>query len=86
MTTFPSISFRDLIRTVKRFGFTAVRQKGSHIRFIHPNGRKTTIPDHGNKDVPIGLLMKIVRQDLEMDMESFYEAYIQQENQNGSSL
>ncbi|MGM0610594.1 MAG: type II toxin-antitoxin system HicA family toxin [Thermodesulfobacteriota bacterium] len=28
------------------------KQKGSHIRFVHPDGRKTTIPDHGKKDAP----------------------------------
>ena len=30
--------------------FERIRQQGSHIRFVHPDGRKTTIPDHGNKD------------------------------------
>ena len=52
-------------------GFESVRQKGSHIRFIHPDGRKTTIPDHGSKTVPVGLLSKIVRHDLDMDLDSF---------------
>jgi len=58
---------------VKKFGFEPVRQKGSHIRFVHPDGRKTTIPDHGNKDVPYGLLLKIIRYDLKMDVETFFE-------------
>ena len=70
MTDIPSISFRDLIKRVKRMGFVPVRQKGSHIRFVHPDGRKTTIPDHGSKSVPVGLLLKIVRQDLEMDLDA----------------
>lgn len=46
MTDIPTISFRALIQKVKRFGFEPVRQKGSHIRFVHPDGRKTTIPDY----------------------------------------
>ena len=71
MTDIPSISFRDLIKKVKRFGFVPVRQKGSHIRFVHSDGRKTTIPDHGSKNVPVGLLSKIVRHDLDMDFKSF---------------
>ena len=58
MTDYPSISFRDLIQKVKKLGFEKIRQKGSHIRFAHKDGRKLTIPDHGNKDVPNGLLMK----------------------------
>ena len=61
MTDLPTISFRHLIKKVKHLGFVKVRQKGSHIRFVHPDGRKTTIPDHGNKDVPDGLLAKIIR-------------------------
>jgi predicted RNA binding protein YcfA (HicA-like mRNA interferase family) len=58
---------------VMNFGFEAVRQKGSHIRFRHPDGRKTTIPDHGNQDVPYGLLLKIIKNDLEMDVENFFQ-------------
>lgn len=72
MRDVPSISFRDLIKKVRRLGFEPMRQKGSHIRFVHPDGRKTTIPDHGNKDVPLGLLAKIVRQDLEMSLDEFF--------------
>lgn len=71
MTDVPSISFRKLIKRVKELGFQAVRQKGSHIRFVHADGRKTTIPNHGSKSVPRGLLVKIARQDLDMDMTEF---------------
>ncbi len=71
MTSFPSLSFRQLIKQVEQLGFVAVRQKGSHIRFIHPDGRKTTIPNHGSKDVPHGLLVKIIRHDLKMQPKDF---------------
>lgn len=71
MTDMPTLSFRMLIQKVKQLGFEGVRQKGSHIRFVHPDGRKTTIPDHGNRDVPQGLLIKIVRYDLKMDIQDF---------------
>ena len=73
MINIPTISFRVLIRMVKKLGFEAIRQKGSHIRFRHPDGRKTTIPDHGNQDVPYGLLLKIIKNDLEMDVETFFQ-------------
>jgi len=73
MINIPTISFRILIRMVKKFGFEPIRQKGSHIRFRHPDGRKTTIPDHGNQDVPYGLLLKIIKSDLEMDVETFFQ-------------
>ncbi len=73
MTDIPTISFRVLIKMVKKLGFEPIRQKGSHIRFSHPDGRKTTIPDHGNQDVPYGLLIKIVKIDLEMNIETFFQ-------------
>lgn len=73
MTTIPTVSFRELIRMVKNLGFQPIRQKGSHIRFIHTDGRKTTIPDHGSNDVPHGLLLKIIRNDLEMDVDTFFQ-------------
>lgn len=66
-----SISFQELMRRLEKLGFTRVRQRGSHVRFVHPDGRKTTVPDHGAKDVPKGLLTKIVRQDLRMKPSDF---------------
>ena len=57
---------------MEKLGFVRVRQKGSHIRFIHPDGRKTTIPDHGGKSVPHGLLVKIIRYDLKMHLNDFF--------------
>jgi predicted RNA binding protein YcfA (HicA-like mRNA interferase family) len=71
MTHIPNLSFKQLISVVERLGFARVRQRGSHIRFAHDDGRKTTIPDHGNQSVPKGLLSKIVRNDLEMTLADF---------------
>ena len=73
MTSYPTMTFKNLIRKIQKLGFQQVRQKGSHIRFAHPDGRKTTIPDHGDKDVPKGLLSKIIRYDLEMDLSDFWK-------------
>ena len=47
---------------------------GSHIRYVHPDGRKTTVPDHRSHDVPKGLLAKIVRHDLGMQIDEFFRA------------
>lgn len=68
-----TISFTELIRRLTRLGFRQERQKGSHIRFVHPDGRKTTVPDHGAKDVPRGLLTKIVRHDIKMSLPEFID-------------
>jgi predicted RNA binding protein YcfA (HicA-like mRNA interferase family) len=73
MTDIPSVSFDRLIRAVEKVGFMRVRQRGSHVRYAHPDGRKATVPDHGQRDVPKGLLFKIVRHDLEMSIDEFLE-------------
>ena len=39
----------------------------------HADGRITTIPVHGNKDLPKGLLRKIIREDLELELMVFEE-------------
>ena len=73
MTRLPNITFKYLIKSVEKLDFVRIRQKGSHIRFKHPDGRRTTIPDHGSRDVPKGLLVKIIRYDLEMQTDEFDE-------------
>ncbi|MBC2704257.1 type II toxin-antitoxin system HicA family toxin [Desulfobacula sp.] len=44
MTSYPAITFKNFIQKVQKLGFQRIRQQGSHIRFVHPDGRKTTIP------------------------------------------
>lgn len=71
MPILPIITFTQLCRAVERMGFYRTRQKGSHIRYAHADGRKTTIPDHGSQDVPKGLLVKIIKQDLNISVDDF---------------
>jgi len=56
-------------------GFRVTRTKGSHVRLRSEDGRLTTLPVHGNKDIPKGLLRKIIRGDLEISLEEFLELY-----------
>jgi len=74
MSNVPSMSFNELRAKVEALGFRVVRQRGSHIRYAHPDGRVTTIPDHGNRDVPRGLLHGIVRKDLKITWQEFLRA------------
>ncbi len=71
MTPVPVIPARDLIRVPNKLGFVETRSLGSHHRFAHADGRKTTVPVHSGKDLPRGLLRKIVTLDLEMEMAEF---------------
>lgn len=65
----PVISGKDFIRLLEKIGFKIIRINGSHHRMKHPDGRITTIPVHKNEPLPKGLLRKIIREDLQMDVE-----------------
>jgi len=56
------ISGKDMCKIVEKLGFIMVHQVGSHVRYIHPDGRRTTVPVHGNEDLSIGLLRDIMKQ------------------------
>ena len=71
----PVIRGKDLITFLEKFGFTIIRQKGSHVRMKSDDGRYTTIPVHTGESIPKGLLRKIIRNDLEMTLDEFAEAY-----------
>jgi len=42
--------------------------------FEHADGRTTVIPNHQGEQIDRGLLNKIIKQDLNMDIESFLKA------------
>ena len=41
-----NINTRELIRALHRDGFELRRQRGSHRRYVHGDGRKVTVPYH----------------------------------------
>jgi len=41
-----SLTARHLIRALHRDGSEFRRQRGSHQRYVHPDGRKVTVPYH----------------------------------------
>ena len=41
----------DLARVARKLGFVKVRQKGSHARWKHNDGRATTIPVHPSTEI-----------------------------------
>ena len=58
----PIVKAADLIKALEKLGFTCSRKsKGSHFRYVHADGRKTTVPVHKGKDIGRGLLRKILR-------------------------
>ncbi len=75
MPQLPVISGKDFIKLLISNGFSIVRINGSHHRLRHPDGRVTTIPVHKNQDSPKGLIRKIIREDLEFDLNEFLEMW-----------
>ena len=61
MAKLPVLKSRELISALQHAGFSVIRQKGSHARLKHPDGRVVTVPIHAGQDVGRGLLRKILR-------------------------
>jgi len=66
------LSAKKLIKVIENLGFKQTRIKGSHYRFVHVDGRKVSIPVHGNEPIGEGLLNKIVKKDLQMEKKDFF--------------
>jgi predicted RNA binding protein YcfA (HicA-like mRNA interferase family) len=54
------LSGREVVKALKRLGFTVEHQEGSHIRLVR-NGLRVTVPNHKEISVP-KTLQTILRQ------------------------
>ena len=72
MSKLPLLKAKELTRILKKLGFEFIRQKGSHMFYEHPDGRTTVIPSHPGEVLDRGLLHKIIRHDLYMTIEDFF--------------
>jgi predicted RNA binding protein YcfA (HicA-like mRNA interferase family) len=70
MPRLPVLRATELISALERAGFRVVRQKGSHVRLSHPDGRVVTVPVHSGRDIGRGLLRKVIR-DAELTRDEF---------------
>lgn len=69
----PVVSGEDLIRVLKKFGYVAVRQKGSHVRLYPPaesNRQPTTVPLH---DELAKKTLKQILRDADLSVEKLLE-------------
>lgn len=71
MTKTPQLKAKQIIKSLERLGFKVIRQKGSHVRLSHPDGRKATIPQH-NHPLFTGTLHSILSQ-AETSLEELLE-------------
>lgn len=70
MTKLILISGREMCKLLEKAGFQKIHQKGSHIRYKHPDGRFTVVPIHANEDLGKGLLMEILKQ-IKLDKDEY---------------
>ena len=61
MPPVPVLRPREVIAILAALGFEEVRQRGSHKRFRHADGRATTVPVHAGRDLSPILLRRIAR-------------------------
>ncbi|MDO8642084.1 MAG: type II toxin-antitoxin system HicA family toxin [Candidatus Woesearchaeota archaeon] len=59
-----------MCKLLEKIGFQKICQKGSHIRYKHPDGRLTVVPVHSNEDLGKGLLKEILNQ-IKMDRDEY---------------
>ena len=54
----PSLSWRHLVKALKKIGYTPTGQSGSHIILRNPEGKRVTVPRHD--PIGKGLLMETI--------------------------
>jgi predicted RNA binding protein YcfA (HicA-like mRNA interferase family) len=57
----PCLKTEQLLSALKNAGFESIRQRGSHRRLRHPDGRVVTVSGNTGEDIGRGLLRKILR-------------------------
>jgi predicted RNA binding protein YcfA (HicA-like mRNA interferase family) len=61
MGKLPVLKSKEIVTILESLGFVNVRQRGSHKQFRHPDGRCTTVPCHGGRDISPILLRQIAK-------------------------
>jgi len=71
MSNIPTVSGKKLLAILRKHGFVAIRQHGSHVRVTSMDGKcKTVVPIHANRDLPKGTLKNILN-DLNISTDDF---------------
>ncbi len=72
MSRLPIVNFQTMEKLLLKLGFEAVRQKGSHAFYRHPDGRTTTLPKHKGRDLSRPLIREILRE-IELNPDEFLQ-------------
>ncbi len=53
------VSGRDMCKILEKIEFKKIHKVGSHVRYIHSDGRKTVVPVHSNEMLGRGFSLRI---------------------------
>ncbi|NJD52905.1 MAG: type II toxin-antitoxin system HicA family toxin [Candidatus Methanoperedens sp.] len=70
MTRLLPVSGKEMCKILEKLGFKKIHQVGSHVRYVHSDGRRTVVSVHGNEELSIGLIKEIMRQ-VELSREDY---------------
>ena len=70
MGDLPVLRPREVINILEKLGFAEVRQRGSHKQFRHADGRCTTVPVHGSRDVD-PIMLRLIAKDVGLTVRAF---------------
>jgi predicted RNA binding protein YcfA (HicA-like mRNA interferase family) len=69
MSEIPLLSSTELVRILTTFGFTPIRQTGTHNHVFRPETRRlVTVPSH--PELALGVVLSIIRK-ADIDAEEF---------------
>lgn len=71
MVKLPQLTANELMKILQKIGFKVLRQSGSHVFLRHDDGRTTVVPNHPGEKLDRGLLLKIVKKDVNLSREDF---------------
>ena len=57
MSKLPRVTGKQVIKALEKIDFKIIRQKGSHIRLKHQDGRTVTVPVYSGKVIGKGLFI-----------------------------
>ena len=72
MGNIPILNPQKVSSILIKLGFKEIRQKGSHKRYRHPDGRSTTVPFHKGRDISPVLLRQITK-DIDLTIDDFLQ-------------
>jgi predicted RNA binding protein YcfA (HicA-like mRNA interferase family) len=72
MGKIPPLKPREVVAILTTLGFVEARQRGSHKQFRHADGRSTTVPFHGGRDISPTLIRQIA-QDIGLRPDEFLQ-------------